>query len=183
MPNLFDTRYIRAGVAVAVLIGCHVLKAQQLATIFSPVPSTQLPANVVKFSWNPGQGISQYWLDVGTTADHGDIFAGATTQTSQVVSNIPMSGIVYVRLWSYNGTWLGPIYYTYQPPAVQVAVMTSPAPTPAPGTQLATSTVTFTWTLAQGASQYWLDVGTIPTQGNISAGPRNTSTPALFQPP
>jgi hypothetical protein len=40
--------------------------------------------------------------------------------------------------------------------------------TPSPGSTLAGSTVTFSWTAGTGASAYWLDVGTVQGQGNIS---------------
>ena len=41
---------------------------------------------------------------------------------------------------------------------------------PTPGTVLSGASVTFTWNAANGATAYWLDVGTVQGQGNISAG-------------
>jgi hypothetical protein len=41
--------------------------------------------------------------------------------------------------------------------------------TPAANTTLSGSAVTFSWSAGTGASAYWLDVGTIPGQGNVFA--------------
>jgi thiamine transporter ThiT len=41
---------------------------------------------------------------------------------------------------------------------------------PAAGTVLSAPSVTFTWNPVPGATDYWIDVGTAPAQGNIIAG-------------
>lgn len=41
---------------------------------------------------------------------------------------------------------------------------------PAPGSSLGGSAVTFQWTSVTAATAYWLDVGTVQGQGDISAG-------------
>ena len=41
---------------------------------------------------------------------------------------------------------------------------------PAPGSSLTSSPVTFAWGAVLGAQDYWLDVGTVPSSGNIFGG-------------
>ncbi len=44
---------------------------------------------------------------------------------------------------------------------------------------LSGSCVTFTWTAGAGALAYWLDVGTVQGQGDISAGQLSASTTSV----
>jgi hypothetical protein len=139
---------------------------QALAQISSPTPGTVLPGTSATFTWNAVSGADQYWLDVGNTVTHGEIFGAATTAITQTVSGIPCDGrTIYVQLWTHvNGAWLGPQRYTYTAPATcsaLIAQITSPLPGAA---------LTFNWTSAAGATAYWLDVGTAAGQGNIFAG-------------
>jgi len=148
--------------------------SQTLATMNSPAPGSTLSATTT-FTWNPGGGATAYWLDVGTVRGQGNISAGQLTNTvtSKTVSGIPGSGPIYVRLWTqFSGTTWQYIDYLYSATLTQsLAAMSSPTA----GTALFGTTVTFTWNAGAGATAYWLDVGTVHGQGNISAGQLSSS--------
>jgi hypothetical protein len=134
-----------------------------VATLSVP-NTTNFTGAAVTFAWAPVAGADQYWLDVGNSIAQGDIFGSALTATSVTVSNLPCDGrTIYVQLWTHmNGVWKTPIRYTFTAWNA-CAVMTSPTP----GTVLPSNSVTFHWSSGTGVTAYWLDVGTIPGQGNI----------------
>jgi len=137
------------------------------AVMSTPVPGSALGGSTETFTWSPGVGASAYWLDAGTVQGQGNIYAANVGLiTSQTVSGIPLNGgVIYVRLWTQiAGNW-NYYDYTYIAASGTKAVMS----TPAPGSTLSDSTVTFTWSAGANASAYWLDVGTVPGQGNIYA--------------
>jgi probable HAF family extracellular repeat protein len=144
------------------------------ATIARPAPGSTLSGGAVTFTWAAGRGASAYWLDVGIVQGEGNIFAGNVgLSTSQTVNGIPTSGgTIYVRLWTQlSGNW---VYndYTY------IAFFNGTKATmitPAPGSMLS-GAVTFNWAAGSSASAYWLDVGTVPGQGNLFAGNVGLST-------
>jgi len=144
-----------------------------LATLTSPTPGTTLPGAMVTFKWNPGTGADHYWMDVGTGIGQGNICAsGPIVVTQFTCSGIPTDGsTVYVQLWTHaSGIWQGPPNpaYRYTFTAAQLttrAQLTSPVN----GSAIPGASTTFTWNAIPGADQYWLDVGTIPGQGNICA--------------
>ena len=68
-------------------------------------------STAVQFQWTAGQDVSQYSLDVGTTAGGSDIYGQSQgTASSTTVEGLPTDGsTVYVRLgsliagaWRYN---------------------------------------------------------------------------------
>jgi hypothetical protein len=128
------------------------------AAITMPTPGTTLYGSSATFAWNAGIGISQYWLYVGTTGVGSNNTYSSSTGTTQsaFVTGLPTSGTIYVRLWSlaFNGWRFRD--YTYTGGVAQPSVLT----TPLPGTMLSGSTEVFRWSSGQGASQYWLYVGT-----------------------
>src|ERR1039457_3174053 len=132
----------------------------------SALATSLLTATTVTFVWSAASGADQYWLDVGNSVGVGDIWGGALTATSQVVSGLPSDGrTIYVQLYTHrSGAWLSPQRYTYTAPRVSVAQITSPTP----GTLLTATTVTFVWSAASGADQYWLDVGNSVGVGDIA---------------
>jgi hypothetical protein len=134
----------------------------------SPTPNTTLSSTTVTFGWSSATGADQYWLDVGSSLGTGDIWRGALTATSQLVTGIPCDGrTVYAQLYTHrDGAWLSPLRYTYTAPTGCYAIITSPTP----GTTLTSTTVAFTWSAANGADQYWLDVGTALGVGDIWRG-------------
>src|SRR5262249_31172845 len=86
------------------------------AQITSPFPGSTLAGTSATFTWNAIAGADNYWLDVGNSVAHGDIWAGALMATSQIVNGLPCDGrTLYVQLWAhFNGAWQPPQRYTYQ---------------------------------------------------------------------
>ena len=129
------------------------------AQIAAPSPGSTLTSSTVTFSWNSGSGVSQYWLELGTTLGGTQIYSQSQgAGMSATVGGLPTNGTpVYVRLWSLiGGLWQFNDYtYTAAGSAAVRAQITSPAP----GTTLTSSTVTFTWSPGIGVMEYWLDVG------------------------
>src|ERR1039457_2938525 len=138
------------------------------AVLLAPTPGSTLSSSSVSFSWNPAVGADQYWLDVGNSVGVGDLWAGALTATSQVVSGLPCDGrTIYAQLYTHiNGAWLSPQRYTFTAPSGCVAQITSPTA----GSVLTATTITFTWSAASGADNYWLDVGNSVGHGDLWAG-------------
>jgi hypothetical protein len=120
---------------------------------------------VPSFLWNTGTGVSEYWLEVGTSPGGGQIYSQSQgTNLSVTVSGLPTNGsTVYVRLWSrINAVWQFNDY-TYTATSGVKAQITRPAP----GSTLASSTVTFVWNTGTEVSEYWLEVGTTPGGNQI----------------
>ena len=61
-----------------------------IAQIASPASGTTLSATSVTFTWSATSGADQYWLDVGNSVGQGDLWAGALTTPSKVVSGLPL---------------------------------------------------------------------------------------------
>ncbi len=128
----------------------------------TPPPGSEISTATITFGWNAGDNVDEYWLEVGTgssgTASR-DIFNASTgLSTSQEVTGIPLDGNpVYVKVWwRIQADWLSaPYAYTTPPPAD--TSITSPPDT----SELSTALVNFQWT-DNGATQYWLEVGTGP---------------------
>jgi hypothetical protein len=130
------------------------------AQITSPAPGTSLPSTVI-FGWTTGTGVTEYWLEIGTSLGGNQIYGQSQgTNLSVTVSGLPANGsTVYVRLWSrISGAWQFNDYtYTAASGGAGVqAQITSPAP----GSTLGSSTVTFVWSTGSGVAEYWLEVGT-----------------------
>jgi hypothetical protein len=109
------------------------------AAITSPTPGTTLPGSSTTFQRNAGVGVLAYYLYVGTTPGGTNLFAGAMSSTSQLVTGIPTNvGPIYVALYSYIGTgWQGNSY-TYTSPTSPASDgskqgVQAPANVPAPG--------------------------------------------------
>src|SRR4029077_18861085 len=76
--------------------------------------------------------------------------------TSQTVTALPLGGgAISVRPWTQiNGRWQFNDY-SYTAFNVKATMMSPP-----PGSALAGASVMFTWSPGNGASAYWLEVGT-----------------------
>ena len=88
-----------------------------LAALTSPTPGTQLTGSSATFQWTTGGGVTNYYLQLGTTGKGSkDIYNGvSTTSTSVSVSNLPTNGkTIYARLYSqFNGSWANYTDFTY----------------------------------------------------------------------
>ncbi|MBZ5535450.1 MAG: putative Ig domain-containing protein [Acidobacteriia bacterium] len=148
------------------------------ATMSSPAPGATLTSSSVTFTWSPGTGVSQYYLQVGKTLGGQEIFsAGLGANLSTLVLDIPSNGsTVFVRLWSNIG---GPWFfndYTYL--ACSGCTPTKAALTaPVPGSALTSSSVIFSWGTSS-AGQYYLQVGTAPGGQQIYSAGQGTNLAA-----
>jgi hypothetical protein len=148
--------------------------------MLSPSPGATLTDPIVTFRWSEPKTHSslEYWLDVGTRENVGDIYGGTVTAPRKTIANLPVDGRpVYVRLWTFiNGSKQAPLDYRYtacsdpNPPDPRAHIIS-----PEPGTTL-TPSVTFTWTRSPRATQYWLDVGNQLGQGDIYGGWQGVNT-------
>jgi hypothetical protein len=145
------------------------------AQITRPAPGSTLASPTVAFVWNTGTGVSEYWLEVGTSPGGSQVYSQSQgTNLSVTVSGLPTNGsTVYVRLWSrINGAWQFNDYtYTTTSSGGVKAQITSPAP----GSTLASSTVTFVWNTGTGVSEYWLEIGTSPGGSQIYSQSQGTN--------
>jgi len=132
------------------------------ATLTMPAPSSKLSGPSVTFTWSAGEGVTDYWFNVGTT-DSGsgskNIYSGSsTTLTSATASGLPSNGAtLYATLYSFiAGAWQ-PTVYTY---TASGSPTTAVLATPGPGSALTSSAVTFTWSAGNPATYYWFNLGT-----------------------
>jgi hypothetical protein len=149
------------------------------AQLTTPTPGSTLIGSTVKFDWTAGSGVTQYWLEVGTTVGGFDLYgADRGISLTTTVSNLPTDGrSLYVRLWSLiNRSWQ---YndYTFSTGTLGSPTAKAQMTTPPPGATFTSSTVTFQWTAGIGVSQYWLEVGTGPVDiYGADRGPSLTAT-------
>jgi len=84
--------------------------------LLKPAPGSTLPGSTATFCWSAGSGVSQYWLDVGTSAaGPSNIYSqSAGTSTSVTVGDLPTDGsTLYVRLWYLLSSGWQYADYTY----------------------------------------------------------------------
>jgi hypothetical protein len=79
------------------------------AELITPMPGT------IGFSWDPGEGASQYWLEIGSVSGQKDLYdKNQGKNLSIIVTGLPISGTIYIRLWSkIDSAW-----YAYEYPYV-----------------------------------------------------------------
>jgi len=129
--------------------------------IYSPVNQSTLAGNSVTFWWAGYPGATAYWLDVGNASGGNNYYQSGSLSAStfsQTVNSLPSDGSPVFATWYYllNGNWVSTGYsYTAFGASAQKGVITSPAP----GSTLSASSVTFAWTAGNGATAYWIDVG------------------------
>jgi hypothetical protein len=140
--------------------------AGSLGVMTSPVPGSVLPGSTVTFNWSPGAGASAYWLDLGNVATGNQYYQSGNLGNVQsvTVNGLPADGTtVYATLWSLvSGQWFYNEYTYTASVSGSLAIMRSPMP----GTTLYGSAQTFTWAAGNGATAYWLDIGSSPTGNN-----------------
>lgn len=135
-------------------------QAAAQGVITSPTPGSQFTSTTVTFNWSAGMGASAYWLDVGSSPGGSQYLQSGNLGNvlTDTVSSLPQDGSpVYVTLYSLvGGQWLNNQYnYTAFNLSAALAVMQ----TPIPGSMLSGTTQTFTWSAGNGATAYWLDIG------------------------
>jgi hypothetical protein len=136
----------------------------QQGVLTTPTPGSQFTGTTVTFQWTAGAGASAYWLDLGNTPGGNQYYQSGNlgNVTTVTVNGLPSDGsTVYATLYSLvGGQWLSNSYtYTAYNQAGALGVIQ----TPTPGSTLSGNSATFTWSAGNGASNYWLDVGS--TQG------------------
>lgn len=132
------------------------------ARIVSPAPGSQFSSSTVIFEWSAIPGAHQYHLDIGSAPGAADLYnEDEGLRTSVTVRGLPTDGReIWVRLSTrFAHGW------EYEDHVYQAAMGPGDAPLgaelikPAPNSQLASSTVTFEWSVAEGAEQYYLGIG------------------------
>ncbi len=125
------------------------------AWIYSPTPNTALNSSSTTFSWTNGTAASSYWIFVGTAGPGSFNIYNASQggSLSATIGGLPTSETIYVRLWSYVGTW---VYndITYR------GAGAAEIKWPAQGSTLSGSAVTFDWTAGNAVNYYWMYIGT-----------------------
>ena len=124
----------------------------------SPANGSTLSGSSVTFNWTAGAGASAYWVDVGSSAGGNNYYSSGNLGgvLTVAVNGLPTNGsTVYATLYSLIGGVWTPKAYTYTAFNAAAGVMTSPAN----GSTLSGSSVSFNWTAGEGASAYWVDVG------------------------
>ncbi|MDD2737005.1 MAG: Ig-like domain-containing protein [Desulfuromonadaceae bacterium] len=138
------------------------------SALSAPTMPFTFTGNSQTFTWSD-VGVSQYGLDIGTSAGTANIFGYRGTATSVPVFTLPTDGsTVYVRLWSFMGDHWEFTDYTFTA-AVKSALTAPTMPFTFTG-----NSQTFTWSNV-GVSQYGLDIGTSVDSANIF-GYRGTAT-------
>jgi hypothetical protein len=136
---------------------------QNPATLISPTPgiSTVLGTTNVTFQWTTGTGVTEYQLNLGTTAGASNVFLYKGTATSAIAAALPANDVtVYATLYSkINGVWQSNAYLYTESGTPTPAVLTSP--TPGLSTILGTSNVAFQWTAGGAVSNYQLNLSAI----------------------
>lgn len=147
------------------------------ARIISPSSGASLSGASQRFDWEPGVGVSFYWVNVGSTQGGYEYFSNYVGTSNQLtVTGLPINGRpVWVRLMSYiNGAYqaVDHQFLSAKPGPARII-------SPGSGTVLTGATQTFTWNTGVGASFYWVNVGS--SQGGYEyysnfVGPSTTLT-------
>jgi hypothetical protein len=133
-----------------------------LAQMSTPTPGATLAGSSQTFTWTAGNGVSEYWLDVGATAGGKNLFGQSLgSSLTATVTGLPTDGrTIYVRLWSKLGSWEYKDYTYIAANTVSVPGGLNPAiTTPIAGATLAGSSQTFAWSPGSGATSFYLYLG------------------------
>jgi hypothetical protein len=164
LPTNGETIYVRlfTNFSSTLVHTDYTYTAVQQAAMSAPTPSTLLPGVNVTFSWTAGTGATGYYLWLGTTAGSYNLYnSGDKTVTSLLVSGLPTNGeTIYARLFTNYNNILVHTDYTYT--AVTASAMSSPAP----GSTFTGASQTFSWTAGNGATGYYLWIGSTGVGSN-----------------
>ena len=148
--------------------------AVSVSTITSPTNGSTLTSSTQTFYWQD-TGSEAYHLYIGTSQGGYDIYAANQgTATSRTIYNLPTSGTIYVRLYTWMGSYWDYRDYTYQASGsgyVSASSITSPTS----GTTFTSSTQTFYWQ-DTGSEAYHLYIGTSQGGYDIYAANQGTAT-------
>jgi hypothetical protein len=88
-------------------------EASAPAQMTSPSDQVPLRGSSITFTWNPGVGVTQYWLSVGTSTVATDLYNAGQGSNQQVTIAVPTDGSpIYVTLSSLiGGRWQSHQYY------------------------------------------------------------------------
>ena len=168
-----------------------------LTATVSPGPSPSSSGTLTSpatFSWNNGQGPTEYELYLGTKgAGTANLYnSGETTATQATNVSIPSGGVtVWATLrqkingvWQtapyINGAWQTTPYTFTEPGTEQNATLTTTPPPGAPTIQLTSPSTTFYWNNGYGPSEYLLNVGTTGKgSSDLYKGSTTTNTATL----
>ncbi|MGD0932936.1 MAG: hypothetical protein ABR902_20015, partial [Candidatus Korobacteraceae bacterium] len=135
-----------------------------LGVITSPSNGSTLTGSTQVFTWSAGADASAYWLTAGNAPGGNNYYSSGNLGNvlTTTATGLPTDGsTIYVTLFTYvGGQWVYNQYsYTASGGASNYAVITSPTN----NTEVDGTSVTFDWSAGNGASGYWLDIGS--TQG------------------
>jgi serine protease len=152
------------------------------AYLTSPYSYDTLTGPSQTFTWTAGKLVTQYKLEVGTSAGAANIATVTGTSLSATVSGMPVDGrMVYAQLSSLiGGVWQKGYGNTYFGFTGVKASLTSPYVFGSTGTLTAPSQ-RFMWTGGKGVSEYYLEIGTAGTgSSNLYSRSAGTAVSAYF---
>lgn len=132
----------------------------EAAVMTAPENASTLEASTVTFTWSEGLGVTEYTLQLGTTAGGLQICKRAMGKAmSATVAGLPTnSSTLYVRLWSKcTGVWQ---YNDYQYTTASLTRGPAEMTSPENASVFTSNRVTFTWSTGTGVTEYKLNVGT-----------------------
>ena len=126
----------------------------------TPAPGSQFTDTTVTFVWTAGTQSSAYWLDMGSVPGGNQYYQSGNlgNVTTTTANGLPSDGsTVYATLYSMvGGQWVASSYtFTAYNLGGGLAVMQ----TPTPGSTLSGNVASFTWSAGNGATAYWMDIG------------------------
>lgn len=146
-------------------------------SMLTPTPGSTLAGPAVTFTWEPGFGVWEYYLDCGTGVSDSSYFSqSAGMNTSIDVTGLPTdSSTVYVRLWSLVGSDWESTLYTYSAadmPGPEAGFVTSPLS----GTVVNGGTLDLEWDPGNFVDSFWIQLGTSPGGDDIFSADVGTVT-------
>jgi hypothetical protein len=58
-------------------------------------------SGTIAFAWDPGEGASEYWIEIGSELGLKDFYDRSQGRNlSVIITGLPESGIIYIRLWT-----------------------------------------------------------------------------------
>lgn len=141
--------------ALSLTIGADAQASPSIASLTYPLDGASQVNPVVSFTWNGITGAQVYYLYVGSAPGLKDIYDSGETTRTTLTSRLAYGATYYVRLFTkINNSWHAAPDSSFT--TITTSVLTSPA-NQAAGLQ---PSVLFSWSSVEGASAYYLYVGT-----------------------